>query len=115
MTNKPWMGRIGPLRYFLGVLTFALVPYILGTAIFSLIPDSNSVPILLRFVLLIPVILFIGACFFILCLAIRRCHDLGWSGWLSIVPFIPVIGWIFVLVLLFKGGSPEVNKYGHPP
>jgi uncharacterized membrane protein YhaH (DUF805 family) len=43
--------------------------------------------------------------------AIRRSHDLGHSGWFSIIAFIPFFGWY----LVFKPGDPLANKYGPPP
>ena len=43
---------------------------------------------------------------------IRRLHDAGYSGWYSLVSFIPIIG-IFWLILLWLLKSEEKdNKYG---
>lgn len=54
---------------------------------------------------------------------VRRCHDLGWSGWLILVfwlvNFIPVVGWIasgiFHICLGFMDGQPFTNQYGPDP
>lgn len=54
---------------------------------------------------------------------VRRCHDLGWSGWLVFmmlaVSFIPVIGWIVSLIfnicLGVMDGQPFANQYGPDP
>lgn len=45
----------------------------------------------------------------------RRLHDVGKSGWLWLVTFIPVAGIIILLVYLCRKGEPTVNKYGIPP
>ena len=49
------------------------------------------------------------------CVAIRRCHDMGKSGWLSILLIVPLVNLIFVLVLLFTPGQAFPNEYGLPP
>lgn len=36
--------------------------------------------------------------------AIRRCHDLGWSGWRSLLLFVPVAFVVLLLLLAFKKG-----------
>ena len=38
----------------------------------------------------------------------KRCHDVGWSGWMQIIPLIP-------LFLLFKEGNTGSNEYGLNP
>ncbi len=49
------------------------------------------------------------------CLTIRRLHDLGQSGWISIVNIIPIVNLILGLILLFVPGQPFPNKYGLQP
>lgn len=44
----------------------------------------------------------------------RRLHDLGYTGWLSLFYFIPVLNLIGFLLLL-KGGEKKENKYGKSP
>jgi len=46
-------------------------------------------------------------------LAIRRLHDFGWSGWAVLLVWIPIIGWIPVGMMMFKG-SEGTNKYDLP-
>lgn len=53
------------------------------------------------------------ACFilinwFAIAQGVKRCHDLGWSGWFVLIPLI--IFW-----LLFKDGQPHENNYGTNP
>ena len=47
-------------------------------------------------------------------LAVLRCHDANWSGWLTLIFFIPYIGPLFGLVLLFMPGTQGENNHGSP-
>lgn len=44
---------------------------------------------------------------------VRRLHDTGRSGWWFFISFIPLIGSIWLLILLITD-SDEENKYGLP-
>ena len=46
---------------------------------------------------------------------VRRLHDTGRSGWLSLIALIPIIGTILLLVWLVEDGHPGDNKYGQNP
>jgi|GEM_PF-2373201 len=56
-------------------------------------------------------------CFFLpsLSLSVRRSHDLGYSGWLVVLDFIPIVNFFVSLYLLFRAGNKEANKYGLVP
>ena len=47
--------------------------------------------------------------------SVRRLHDVGKSGWFSLIILIPVIGLIWLLVLFCKEGCEAENKYGSNP
>jgi len=47
--------------------------------------------------------------------AIRRLHDTNRTGWWLLVSLIPVVGWIWIIVLLALAGDGGPNKYGPPP
>lgn len=42
---------------------------------------------------------------------IKRSHDMGWSGWTSLLTLIPLVG----LIWIFKSDNKEANNYGAPP
>lgn len=44
-------------------------------------------------------------------LATRRLHDIDRSGWWQLLCFIPVIGWIVLLVWLCTAGTPGPNRF----
>lgn len=50
---------------------------------------------------------------------IKRLHDLGHSGWFSLLMFVPVVGpllWIGLIIYCgFFSGQPGENKYGPAP
>jgi len=47
--------------------------------------------------------------------AVRRLHDLGKSGWMMFLVLIPVIGHVWLLVLMMLNGQRGENKYGACP
>ena len=45
----------------------------------------------------------------------RRLHDMNDSGWWTLIFLLPLIDAAFELVLLFKPGTRDANKYGPIP
>lgn len=43
--------------------------------------------------------------------AARRLHDTDRSGWWQLLAFVPVIGWIILLVWYCQPGTPAANRY----
>jgi len=50
-----------------------------------------------------------------LAVAVRRLHDIGKSGWMLLVVFIPLIGAIWLIVLFAREGDLGPNEYGPNP
>lgn len=50
-----------------------------------------------------------------LSVVVRRLHDVGKSGWFYLIILIPLIGIIWMLVLLVSNGNVGENKYGADP
>jgi uncharacterized membrane protein YhaH (DUF805 family) len=50
-----------------------------------------------------------------LAVAVRRLHDTGKSGWFLFIGLIPIIGSIWLLVVLCSDGETSGNKYGMSP
>jgi uncharacterized membrane protein YhaH (DUF805 family) len=46
---------------------------------------------------------------------VRRLHDIGKSGWWIFISFVPLIGSIWLLVLLSQEGNQGENQYGADP
>jgi uncharacterized membrane protein YhaH (DUF805 family) len=79
--------------------SLGLLDFIFGTTFFSLISVVYSL------LVFIP----------ILAVAVRRLHDVGKSGWYYLLIFIPIIGWIWLLVLLVTEGESNSNEWGENP
>lgn len=80
--------------------------FVLGNIILSFLFGlvSQNLSFLYSLVILIPS-LAVGA---------RRLHDIGKSGWTQLWALLPIIGWIYLIVLFAKEGDIEENKWGKP-
>lgn len=50
-----------------------------------------------------------------LAVTVRRLHDVGKSGWMYFIVLIPIIGAIWILVLMCTEGDSGSNEYGSNP
>jgi len=50
-----------------------------------------------------------------LAVAVRRLHDTDKSGWMILVSLIPVVGAIWLIILLLTEGVAGNNQYGNNP
>ncbi|MEU2390183.1 DUF805 domain-containing protein [Streptomyces sp. NPDC007369] len=50
-----------------------------------------------------------------LAVGVRRLHDLGKSGWWLLISLVPLVGGIWLLVLMVTAGQPQPNQYGPDP
>ena len=50
-----------------------------------------------------------------LAVVVRRLHDVGKSGWMMLIALIPLIGAIWLLVLMLTDGNFGENEYGVNP
>lgn len=48
-------------------------------------------------------------------IVVRRLHDTGKSGWMLFISFIPIIGAIWLFLLLVTEGDAGENAYGPAP
>jgi uncharacterized membrane protein YhaH (DUF805 family) len=108
-------GRIGRLAY-LGGLLLNLALAVAGIAALIYLDQGKSANVpgrlsdpVLASILLPGFVLFTWAK---LALAAKRLHDIGKTGWISAVLFIPLIGFIAVIVLLCVRGDDYDNQYG---
>ena len=46
---------------------------------------------------------------------VRRLHDVGKSGWWYFIAFVPIIGGIWLLVLMCTDSEDGTNEYGPNP
>lgn len=50
-----------------------------------------------------------------LAVRVRRLHDIGKRGWIMLVVLIPLIGWIWLFILLVTDSQSKENQYGINP
>lgn len=50
-----------------------------------------------------------------LAVQVRRLHDIDKSGWWILIQLVPLIGWLWFLVLLCMAGTDGDNEYGPAP
>lgn len=97
-------GRARRKEYWMFVLFNIIFAAVVGT-LDSLLKTNFIISSLYSLVILLPS----------LAVLVRRLHDIGKSGgWIFIV-FIPLVGGIWLLVLLCKEGNPGPNQYGDNP
>ena len=47
-----------------------------------------------------------------LAVTVRRLHDVGKSGWMILIGLIPLVGAIWLIVLLASKSNPDANQFG---
>ena len=100
--KKLFTGRINRRNYLIGIVVYFLI------ALVAVIVSSLTLKAGLATAQLFGY--FFG--FLYIRLAVRRLHDIGYSGWYVLFIFIPVA---FPLYLLLIGGQKQDNKYGTAP
>jgi uncharacterized membrane protein YhaH (DUF805 family) len=100
-------GRIGRLRY-LAHLTGAYFVTMFASFLAGLVGAALHSTVLVQ---ALPFAILAAYLVFFILKTIQRSHDMEWSGWSSVLAFIPFVGLIWV----FKSGSAGENSYGGPP
>ena len=113
-------GRIGGMSFFLYNFVYGIVGGLLGRILGDLIfVSQETVTYIPLIILIITIVLSSIAALFVIymsvCLCIRRCHDIGLSGWWAILSLIPYIDLLMGLFLIFKKGQQRDNIYGPMP
>jgi uncharacterized membrane protein YhaH (DUF805 family) len=103
-------GRARRKEYWMFILfnvIFAIIAMVLDNVLGLNFEEGSGGPIYIIYALiaLIP-----G-----LAVAVRRLHDVGKSGWMFFIVLIPIIGSIWLLVLMCSEGESSSNAYGSNP
>jgi uncharacterized membrane protein YhaH (DUF805 family) len=93
--------------FFLFDMIFTIVAAILDNILGTAIEDVGYglIYILYSLAVLLPY----------LAVSVRRLHDVGKSGWFLLIALIPIVGAIWLLVLMCTDGTPGKNEYGANP
>ncbi len=91
-------GSMGRKAYWMYILLYGMFSYLVSIGLMLCNPTLGWV---------VYTILCLGFLVPTLSAAIRRLHDIGKSGWMILVGLIPLIGPIWLLILLCKKGESE--------
>ena len=103
-------GRVGRLNYVATALTIGLLVAVLGVLTITTDRYTGQQSVHPTLPLLGVLALYASTVN-----TIRRLHDLGHNGWMSLLSLVPFIGFALSLYLLFAPGDRGLNLYGHPP
>lgn len=99
-------GRASVSEFWWWTLFNFIVSAILGGTFYGLLDDHGSfIAYIWSLAVLLPSL---GVLF-------RRLHDTGRSGWWWLIGFVPLVGWIILIVFCCMPSQPGANKYGYPP
>ncbi len=87
------------------LLCMALVGIGVATEIFILSTIGGIAYLIVALAMIIPN----------LAVSIRRLHDIGKSGWMILIAFIPIVGSIMLLVFCVTDSQREPNQWGPNP
>jgi uncharacterized membrane protein YhaH (DUF805 family) len=99
---KDFEGRSDRREYWIFILVNFAISMALVTVEQLISPESGVLSGIYALFIFIPGI----------AVTIRRLHDIGKSGWMQLVILIPLIGWIWFLILMAKEGDLGRNQYG---
>jgi uncharacterized membrane protein YhaH (DUF805 family) len=103
------------LRWILPVFAIGIVlGVVLGAT--GMINMDNYDPMNPYASLPLPIIIFgIAMIWPSVAVGVKRLHDIGWTGWLYLLSFVPIAGLVIAVVTLFIPGNQGENKYGPDP
>ena len=105
-------GRAGRLEYGLFywgtyfLITLSSLAFMLGISVYypGPGPEPLFLALFLQTLVLLPT-LGVGA---------RRCHDIGFSGYWTVLQFLPCVSFVFPLLLTMLPGELQSNRFGPP-
>lgn len=107
-------GRARRREYWYFILFFAIFFYIVAGIAFgvAIISDSPSAVFVALCILWLVGLAFVVPSWAVI---VRRLHDTGKSGWFCLIYLIPIVGFIWMLVVGCTDSQPGTNKWGKDP
>ena len=81
----------------------------------ELAPNEETVSIITGILVTLSFVMLLFGTVFSFIFVIKRLHDLGASGWFSVLSFVFIINTFMLLFLLLWPGNKGSNKFGPPP
>lgn len=94
-------------------LLFSVVGAVAG-ALIGMTTTNNSMSIVGILVVVVMILLYLAMVVPSLAVAVRRLHDLGWSGWWFLALAIPFVAFVMLIAFMMRGNVGP-NKYGPDP
>ena len=98
-------GRVGRLEFFLTTLASYGGATLGSVLLLALSEDVLGVLLIFALWILAAIVYF--------CAGIKRLHDFDQSGWLMLLSILVIPGLVLLLLMLFKGPSQRLNRYGY--
>jgi uncharacterized membrane protein YhaH (DUF805 family) len=105
-------GRASRSEYWFAYLSFIVA--VMGMFTLSIV-SLFVVEALATLMGLLTFVLYLGGFLPLLAVSVRRLHDLGKSGWMMLLVFVPFVGGILLLVWFVSDGEAFDNAYGAVP
>jgi uncharacterized membrane protein YhaH (DUF805 family) len=106
-------GRARRSEYWYYLLMNIII--MVGLQILIGVGAATKVPILAGVFGIVYLLYALGTFIPSLAVAVRRLHDAGKSGWFLLISLIPLVGSIWLLVILCTEGTAGENEYGADP
>jgi uncharacterized membrane protein YhaH (DUF805 family) len=113
-------GRIRRMHFWIGVIVLWVVQWAvwsvtIGGAMGAAVMAGNP-GAAFSGVGLIGVVVFVAMVWPSVALQAKRWHDRNKTGWMVLINFIPLVGWLWTLIECgFVDGTPGPNTYGPSP
>lgn len=96
-------GRARRQEYWIYQMFYLL--FYIGSMILSLIIGTRLITSIYVIAMFIPS----------LAVLVRRLHDTGKKGFWALISFVPLVGWIVILIFALTPGETGANEYGNDP
>lgn len=100
-------GRMNRLTFLVSMIQLFVITLIIAVIVGIFLDESSVVPVAYLITALMSI--------FNIAIIVRRFHDLGLSGWYSLLLLVPIVNLVTLLALYLVSGQSKVNKYGPIP
>ena len=105
-------GRSSRAEFWWAMLFYYYLPMIVLTIIGEIVFAISHNDAVMGIFALLQALICLATIVPMFCVSVRRLHDAGHSAWNLLWLFLPVFGWIVLLVFWVEPSEPGKNKYG---
>lgn len=109
ITNKyaQFKGRADKAEFW----QYVLVYFLIGIAFTLLMNIFGGIKILRGLFMILNIVVMLALLIPSLAVSVRRMHDIGKAGGWILINLIPLIGFIWFIVLAIKDSEPDTNRF----